>query len=419
MTIHKAKGLDFEHTYVVQLHKQPGAAGSEPDTVAPEALDGHDEGVLFGAPTLGRHRIRARGERVEAAERVRTLYVAATRAKRRLVLLGCWPETEPDPPPDPEHAKSHVDLLASRRGGRPDLESCMREARDEGRLHHDDPDGVRWVFPGLRAAEAVQAPAGAGEAGAGADAPSEPDQRLARRRAEAAATMARPYRAAASADGHAGEREAETLRRFGEAGEGGARFGEAAEGAKPFAAAGVAREAARAAGTAVHRILEDLDLEAGPQAALTEQRGRLPALVAGLADEAAREPAVAQAERILDALAAGGEDGLLARLRGLRERVVARELDVLLAPGSGAEGAVGFVAGAVDLVYRDPADERLVVVDYKTDAVAGESELDEKVARYRSQGRVYQRALEQALALDYEPRFELWFLAAGRVVPVA
>jgi ATP-dependent exoDNAse (exonuclease V) beta subunit len=80
---------------------------------------------------------------------------------------------------------------------------------------------------------------------------------------------------------------------------------------------------------------------------------------------------------------------------------------------------VGFVVGTLDLVYRDPETERLIVVDFKTDEVNDPRDLDEKKQRYAGQGAVYQRALREALALDYTPRFELWMLWSGDVVSVA
>ena len=69
-------------------------------------------------------------------------------------------------------------------------------------------------------------------------------------------------------------------------------------------------------------------------------------------------------------------------------------------------------------MYRDTSNGELVIADYKTDEVATDADLAEKVAAYRSQGDVYRRALQDALGLPEPPRFELWFLAAGRIVPV-
>ena len=74
---------------------------------------------------------------------------------------------------------------------------------------------------------------------------------------------------------------------------------------------------------------------------------------------------------------------------------------------------VGFVAGTVDLLYRDPGDGALVVADYKTDEVEGAA-LEERASSYASQGRAYVRAVQEALGLATPPRLELWFLHAGR-----
>ena len=48
--------------------------------------------------------------------------------------------------------------------------------------------------------------------------------------------------------------------------------------------------------------------------------------------------------------------------------------------------------GYIDLVYRSP--EGLVIVDWKTDSVRGDDDIDDKLARYRLQGAAYTAALE-------------------------
>ena len=97
-------------------------------------------------------------------------------------------------------------------------------------------------------------------------------------------------------------------------------------------------------------------------------------------------------------------------------------LPVLLAPQEGPGPAderppVGGWSGAIDLLYRDPASRALVVADYKTDDV-GEGGAEARAAAYAQAGAVYTAAVESALELPERPRFELWFLRAGRVVPV-
>ena len=53
------------------------------------------------------------------------------------------------------------------------------------------------------------------------------------------------------------------------------------------------------------------------------------------------------------------------------------------------------------------APDQLVIADYKTGARRD----------YGAQGAHYRRALREALDLDYEPRFELWYLEEGAIVP--
>ena len=95
MTIHKAKGLEFDTVIVPGLQRRPrgnarkllawmertGARGERELLLAPLA-EAHDEAEPIGRYLAGLERER---ERLEAG---RLLYVAATRAKRRLHLLG-------------------------------------------------------------------------------------------------------------------------------------------------------------------------------------------------------------------------------------------------------------------------------------------------------------------------------------------
>ncbi len=336
---------------------------------------------LLGAATPGFDLVEERRVEVEAAERVRTLYVAMTRAKDRLVMAGAWPR-DPAPPAPPEQARTHLQLLAWRAGS-PDLRILWQAAcagvgvavEVEG---GDLGAGVAWRFPDLRA-----------------------------RRAAAASRMARPFGAAASEEAHAQLREELAAGRApGEA---------AAVERRRRRAAAAGHEVALAAGAALHRALELWDLEAEPSRETERQRGLLPAYLAAVAAGEELRRALPRARELLDRFAAGG---LGARLRGLGAGVLARELPVLLAPESAGEsGPVAFVSGAVDLLYRDPGSGELVIADYKTDQVTG-ADLERRAAAYASQGAAYARAVQEALDLSGPPRFELWFVHAGAVVTV-
>ena len=151
LTIHGAKGLDFEHVYLVQLHKaSPGDRNVR--TEAGRWGDGF-EFRLFGAPTPGFDRIEAERRVVEAAERVRLLYVAMTRAKDRVVLTGLWPARVRPRPWD--QVSTTLELLHARR----DLPESLPDLWDEAlgnageaapSWSFPDPTGALWKFPALR-----------------------------------------------------------------------------------------------------------------------------------------------------------------------------------------------------------------------------------------------------------------------------
>jgi ATP-dependent helicase/nuclease subunit A len=381
MTIHGAKGLDFKHVYLAQLHKE-SRGESGPKTEVGRVGDERWEVRLLGAPSLGFDAVEAERREVEAAERVRTLYVAMTRAKDRLVLAGAWPEDEAQRPP--EQARHHLDLLLWR-----PLRPELAERWAEGAWSFPDRHGALWKLPALRP-EGERGEAGAQET-AVLPTPEEvarEAETLAARREEAEARRKRPFGGAASEEAHELLREQQSERRAGET-------------------VRVGRDAAMAAGGAVHRALETWDLFSGPQEEARRQRDLLPAYLARLAEGDVLDRSLPVAQSLLDHFAAGP---LLVRLRELREHVLARELPVLLPPSG---GAVGVISGTIDLLYRDPATGRLVVADYKTDAAES---VDARVAVYAPQGATYVRALHEALGLDDPPRFELWFLQADRVV---
>lgn len=398
MTWHGAKGLDFEHVYLMQLHKGSERSAFR-DTCVGE-FDGRVEYRAFGAPTLAWDGVEVGAAKVDAAERVRMLYVAMTRAKRRLVLAGLWRRYQKRA----GNAQA-VALLEERNGGVPDLAELMPKLVEQGADRFADASGALWVFPALVVSPPLE---GEEEAVQGSALPSrkqiaESAVILRRAGVDAARRMQRRLGGRASSAGH--EAFSEDLA--------------AGEAARFDSLAGVGdAETARRVGTALHRILEELDLDGQPADALAGASARLAELLEG------REDSLEVAEALLGRIANGA---LLRRLFELAPHVVARELPVLLppevpgtdeataSPDPGAE-PLGYVAGAIDLVYRDPTTERIVIADYKTDRLR-EADLQPAALRYRAQGQVYQRALRESLGLDYTPRFELWFLSADRVFP--
>jgi ATP-dependent helicase/nuclease subunit A len=370
MTIHKAKGLDFDHVYVPQLHKgrRPGRAPARGDACAVHPTPDGWEYCLFGARTGGYDRVAAYFDRVEVLERVRLLYVAMTRAKERLVMSGQWPPDDVQPV-EAAHAASLLDLLLSRKGGIP--EPARAHA---GAVRHD---GATWRIP-PRSGPTAPGPAEA-------EAPRLvlfTDEKRA-----ASARMARPLGAAASAAAHD-------------------RMGAAA----PRAAGGPAW--APAIGTAVHAALETMNPREAPGPALERGREEVArVLAAGVAEED-RPAAQARAEALLAGFVRGA---LGARFRAIAAHILGREVPTLAAPADD-RGPVGFYAGAIDLLYLDPESGEAVVADFKTDAVSDPAVLAERVAAYTLQLAHYADVVRGALGRPV--RAELWFLAVDRVVDV-
>ncbi len=379
MTIHGAKGLDFEHVYLCQIQKgDPKGPGRS--TVEFRPGDGGFEYRLFGWPTPGFGVAERRRVERDRAERARLLYVATTRAKNRLVVSGRW-QSDGELIPAQE-AGSFEDLLAHRV---PCSELDERARAGQARWTEADRP-VQWVLPALDPEFGKQSERSDEE---------RPPYDLVRVRREAAELAelrlearersALPVSAAASSLAR-GQIEVPT-------------------GADQSAA----REAAAAAGTAVHWLLEILDLESDLATQVEGRRDdvleRAAAAAPGAGDLARR-----RAGEVLDGLLAGR---CLATLSDLGDDVVARELPVLV-PAGEDDPAVSAILGVADLVYR--RNGRLVVADYKTDALRDDDEIAARAEHYRPQLELYARAVSEALNLPDPPLLEIWFLSADRIV---
>jgi ATP-dependent helicase/nuclease subunit A len=395
MTIHRAKGLEFDHVYLLQGHRSErkvdrGLRARVHRTFGQRAFE------LLGMPSPGAWQARAQREETEAHERVRLLYVAATRARERLVIGWSRP---PRDVPDPAEAQDLGDLLAHRA----DPIERARETIARGGAMLDS-HGVLWRTPEWQAAPQIER--ASRTRGALDIARVEADERrLALARADAARREARPWVATASELAGDAIEEREPASASDDE-----RAEEPALGA-PRDLPDRARRVAMAAGSAVHAALEHADLALGAAELRTQGEGAIRAALESVLPESERADAERRAHAIWRG-ACGGE--LIARLRAIAPRIAARELPVLLAPAEltlGTDAPVGFVSGAIDLLYQDETGE-WVVADYKTDAVTPEA-IATKAAHYAAQGAAYTRAVQLALSLPSPPRFELWFLQPG------
>jgi ATP-dependent helicase/nuclease subunit A len=132
--------------------------------------------------------------------------------------------------------------------------------------------------------------------------------------------------------------------------------------------------AGTALGRAVHAVLQSIDLASG---AGVEGAARAQAAAEGIPDRSGEVARLVRAALNAPSVreAVGG--------RYWREVYVAAPVDGMT------------VEGFIDLLYE--TGEGLVIVDYKTDAVPGEEELEAALARYRLQGAAYALALQEAL----------------------
>lgn len=383
MTIHRAKGLDFGHVYLLQTHKQSQRTGAPP-TAAWEGREGW-EYRLLGAPTPGWRLAVEQQRQVAEAELVRTLYVAATRAKRRLVLAGRWPRPGAEAPPG-----SHLALLAAH-----------GEPPEPGVGGTADTDAGRFVWLSRQPVpEAGETRHDVGNAQEQLDQARADGRRLAAARREAALRMARPFSVAASAEAH---RALEALLAARSADD------DEAPGGGPFHPRSTAP--AVLIGSAVHWVLETIPLDRELADALA---GRLEALAGWVRRQAPPDDAVAVLSGAHAVLASFAASPLAGRWEGIRRHVMGREVSLLLPPDG--TDAVGFVAGQIDLLFRDPLDGRPVVVDFKTDEVGTPAEVAARASAYASQCATYARGVGAALGLPLTPRWELWFLRAGLAV---
>ena len=384
MTVHAAKGLEFPVVALVGL----GVATK--GVTAPTVLFGGDAielAVNNGVCTVGYDAARQHEQQVLARERLRLLYVALTRAQNHLVVSVHSSQRA---------GSSTAGALEAALSCLPHLWDAHPQAVDEAAV--EVPDAPSHP-PGT---DAPSHPPGA-DATEGA----EDLQRWARSRAKrlaagplvVSATGIAKLAASWALDAGEGAGPVEPGQRAVERDDAGTTG--PGDGGTPGTLS--ARElwrrgrAGTALGRAVHAVLQTVDLRTGA------------GLEAMAKAHAASEGVPARWQEVA-ALARTALDSALVR-RAVEGRFW-RELYV------GAPIGSGVIEGFVDLVFEGPGG--LEVVDYKTDGVGSDEEVDRLAARYRLQGAAYAGALRAATG-RHVGRCTFLFLRAGVAVarPVA
>jgi ATP-dependent helicase/nuclease subunit A len=379
LSVHKAKGLEYEKVIIPDLGRQPGRSDSDGTAVAWLRPDGGRPAVRLADGTTNvawvHHRIM--NGRHGVAEEKRVFYVACTRARERLILVN-----------------SHLGNKAA--PWRDALRFVGYAPDDDGDLPADGPlsPGVRHLRIDARGRAPLRAKR-VKESAVWAEA----SRRFLEVSESARASAAPPIRWPTGGGDQRQALASEEVEAWG------ITSHTIAPHDRP---AGGEHEIARLAGTSVHAALERWDFADADglrELAIEEaRRATRDELRRGARGEAVSREVVGQVTEIVDRFLSSS---LPARLSGIE--VLGREVPILFRD----EDGVTWI-GAIDLVYRDESGG-IVAADYKTDRLRGDA--SGMVERYRPQMRVYVEALRRALPKT-EIRGELLFLREGTVAPI-
>jgi ATP-dependent helicase/nuclease subunit A len=361
MTIHRAKGLEFEIVCVADLGRTPRGSGGDVIRVGRDGRLGlkvarAGRGRLI--PVLDYDTVGVDRDEAEEREERRLYYVAATRARERLILSGAigtdpWPERRRGGAPLAWIAPAFV----------PDI--AARADADELAGVVERSDGEWWA----RVAYTIVRPGEAEDEG------GEPSEVAGAVEAPAMTPVPAPLPAAAPA----APVTSLSYSSLGEYARCGYRFylervldlpgvetGSRADASSP----GIS---AADRGVLVHALLETLDFRHG-RAPTAAEAGAAAARVGVRAGPAELDEAVAMVARFLDT-------DLRRRLAGATDVRREEPFGFLLEPG----GVV--VSGFLDVLAREGA--RMIVVDYKSDRLEGAEPAAVVAESYRVQRLVY------------------------------
>ncbi|MCI3919687.1 helicase-exonuclease AddAB subunit AddA [Paenibacillus sp. TRM 82003] len=448
MSIHKSKGLEFPVVFVAGLGKSFNRGDEREPFLIHKALGFGprfvDPGLGIAYPTLPQLAIRRRLRAEALAEEMRVLYVALTRAKEKLILVGtakdaakrmdAWNAVAAHPEPKlPAHAvhrgSCFLDWVMPSVLRHP-ASLPLREAFGLEALPPEAKvaDGSRWTF-GRIAADELQLEAAAARertdawgAFAVREGKPAPDDWTARDTdVERALGWNDPYRAASSLFAKTSVTEWKRRLQEEDAVEEAAWTGSGTPRTRVYTGAAkrprfLERKGLTPVerGVAYHAAMQHLPLVDG----LTEDD-----VTRLLSDMTLRELITEEQRAAVDAAAILGFAHSEPGRRLLEARWVRRELPFSVGlPASEVYGmeTVGglpldeataaekvLVQGVIDCLFED-ADGRMIIVDYKTDTLY-EGRLEALTEQYRLQLAVYSRAVELSLGRRVDEKYLYFF----------
>ena len=334
MTVHASKGLEFPITIMSGLTTKPGGRHRGVRVHFPR----NDDAIVAmssALTTLEYEEYKPIDEQMDHHERVRLLYVAATRARDHLVVsLHREARSDVDDRPDAGLTSAELIHRGSEKAGVSPASFVISPASTQPRRPGTRQKPTTPLLSRIEWEEQRDAVLTKG----------------ARARTLAATTIAK--RAAEAHRDPGLDKDARDLElppwnkgRYG-----------------------------TAIGRAVHAVLQTVDLSTGD------------GLLETAAAQAAAEGVIGRGQIVVDLVQSALDCSIVAEASTLqywRETYVAAPIGDVT------------IEGYVDLLYRRP--DGLVVVDYKTDAVASDGDLDEKLDRYALQGATYALAIEIAV----------------------